>query len=60
MSNVIASCMTCRKPRGAIIKQKMSDLPKDRLESCPPFTYCSAEYCGPFKIKEGRKELKRY
>lgn len=40
VSNVIASCVTCRKLRGAVIEQKMSDLPEDRLESCPPFTYC--------------------
>lgn len=60
VSNVIASCVTCKKLRGAVIEQKMSDLPEDRLESCPPFTYCSVDYFGPFTIKEGRKELKRY
>ena len=60
VSNVIASCVTCRKLRGAVIEQKMSDLPEDRLESCPPFTYCGVDYFGPFTIKEGRKELKRY
>lgn len=60
VSNVIASCVTCRKLRGAVIEQNMSDLPEDRLESCPPFTYCGVYYFGPFAIKEGRKELKRY
>ena len=38
----------------------MSDLPEDRLESHPPFTYCAVDYFGPFIIKENRKELKRY
>ena len=54
VSNVIASCVTCRKLRGAVIEQKMSDLPEDRLESCPPFTYCGVDYFGPFTIKERR------
>ena len=59
VSNVIASCVTCRKLRGAVIEQ-MSDLPEDRLESCLPLTYCDVDYFGPLTIKEGRKELKRY
>lgn len=38
----------------------MADLPSDRLEPTPPFTYCAVDYFGPWMIKEGRKELKRY
>jgi len=38
----------------------MADLPEDRLESAPPFTYCAVDYYGPFIVKEKRKELKRY
>jgi hypothetical protein len=38
----------------------MADLPIDRLEATPPFTYCAVDMFGPFVIKEGRKELKRY
>ena len=38
----------------------MSDLPEDRLETAPPFTYCAVDYFGPFIVKDGRKELKRY
>ena len=38
----------------------MSDLPEDRVEASPPFSYCAVDYFGPFMIKEGRKELKRY
>lgn len=41
-SNVIDSCVSCRKLRVAVIEQ-MSDLPKDWLESCPPFTYYSVD-----------------
>ena len=38
----------------------MANLPKDRLEEVAPFTYSAVDYFGPFCIKEGRKELKRY
>jgi hypothetical protein len=38
----------------------MAVLPLDRLEPAPPFTNCAVDYFGPFIIKEGRKELKRY
>ena len=38
----------------------MSDRPKDRLECCPPFTYCAVDYFGPFLIKQSRKSCKRY
>ena len=38
----------------------MSDLPEDCLKSTPPFTYCVMDYFGPFVVKEGLKELKRY
>ena len=39
----------------------MSDLPLCRVDSTlPPFSYTGVDYFGPFAIKEGRKELKRY
>ena len=50
----------CRKLRGTTQDQKMSSLPSDRLEVAPPFTYCAVDLFGPFFIKEGRKEMKRY
>ena len=60
VNTVIASCVTCRKLRGPVIEQRMTDLPEDRLESAQPFTYCAADYFGPFLVKERRKEIKRY
>ena len=60
VGSTIASCVTCRKLQGAVLEQKMSDLPEDRLDCYPPFTYCGVDYFGPFTIKEGRKVLKRY
>ena len=39
----------------------MSELPSDRLQKSPPFTYCDVDLFGPFTIKENyRKELKIY
>ena len=60
VSNIISSCVKCKKLRGAVQEQRMSDLPEDRLETAPPFTYCAVDYFGPFIVKDGRKELKRY
>nr|XP_054775363.1 uncharacterized protein LOC129283739 [Lytechinus pictus] len=60
VSKFISRCVTCRKLRQPVQSQKMADLPKDRLTPSPPFTYCGVDCFGPWTIKEGRKELKRY
>ena len=60
VARYIADCVTCRKLRASAQEQKMSDLPKDRLEPSPPFTFCGVDYFGPWLIKEGRREMKRY
>ena len=38
----------------------MADLPEDRLEPSPPFTYSAVDYFGPWLVKEGQKNVKRY
>lgn len=38
----------------------MSDLPAERLELSPPFTYGGMDCFGPFITTEGRKQHKRY
>ena len=60
VANMISSCVKCQRLRGSVQEQRMSDLPEDRLESTPPFTYCAVDYFGPFIVRDGRKELKRY
>ena len=58
VAKMISSCNRCQGLRGAVQEQRMSDLPEDRLESTPPFTYCAycaVDYFGPFVIKERRK-----
>ena len=60
VSSIVSSCVKCNKLCGAVQEQRMSDLPEDRLEDCPSLTYCTVDYFGPFIVKDGRKELKRY
>lgn len=59
-SSVIHNCTKCIRIRGKSHGQRMSDLPSERLEPSPPFTYCGIDVFGPFTTKEGRKELKKY
>ena len=56
----IYKCVQCRRQRRPTEGQKMADLPEDRVESTPLFTYCGMDCFGPFTVKERRKELKRY
>ena len=58
ISHIIAKCVICHKLR--VQDQKMSDLPSERLTPAPPFTYTGMGVLGPFYIKEGQKELKRW
>jgi hypothetical protein len=60
VSTLIHRCVNCRKLRGTTETQKMASLPPERTEEAPPFTYCGFDCFGPFIVKEGRKELKRY
>ena len=57
---VIFNCVRCRSMRGKFGKQIMADLPKDRVNEAPPFTYCRVDLFGLFLMKERRSELKRY
>ena len=60
VSHIIAKCVICRKLRGRVQDQNMSDLPPERLTPAPPFTFTGMDVFSPFYIKEGRKELKRW
>ena len=60
VSKCISTCVKCRRLRSSVQEQKMADLPADRLEHVPPFTYCGVDFFGPWYTKEGRKGLKRY
>ena len=60
VSHIVSKCVVCRKLRGHSQNQKMVDLPPERVTPAPPFTYTGMDVFGPFYIKEGRKELKRW
>ena len=60
VARYISDCLPCRKLRASPQDQKMADQPQDRLEPSPPFTFCGVDYFGPWHIKEGRREMKRY
>ncbi len=60
VSSHIYQCVKCRRYRRTMEVQQMADLPEERTEASPPFTYCGIDCFGPFIVKEGRKELKRY
>ena len=54
------NCVQCKRLRGTTLTQKMADLPLDRVEPSEPFTYSAVDFFGPFYIKEGRSEKKRW
>ena len=58
--SLIYHCVTCRSLRGKLGKHLMSELPSDRLQESPPFTYCGFDLFCPMTIKNYRKKLKRY
>ena len=55
------ACVVCRKLYASPMHQKMSDLPPERCEPFkPPFTDTGFDVFGPFYVKHGRSEAKRY
>ncbi len=52
VSKCIADCTVCRKLRGTTQVQKKADLPIDRVDPSPPFTYAAVDYFGLWIIKE--------
>ena len=54
MSSIIFRCVKCRKLRGRVEGQKMADLPTDRLEEAPPFTYVGLDVFRPWSITTRR------
>ena len=57
---IISKFVTCCCLRGKVGEQFMADLPSDRLQEEPSFSYCGVDMFGPFLIKECQKTLKRY
>ncbi|MCK5873000.1 MAG: hypothetical protein KAG26_09250, partial [Methylococcales bacterium] len=60
VSALIRSCVRCLRLRAPPEGQLMADLPSERVEPSPPFTHCGLDCFGPFHVKDGRKNVKRY
>lgn len=50
VNSVIHKCVTCRKLRGKLEHQRMSDLPADRLTPGPPFSAVGVDVFGPWTV----------
>ena len=58
---VLGHCLKCKKRSAQRGQQLMADLPTERVTpDKPPFTYTGVDYFGPFLVKRGRSEVKRY
>ena len=58
---VLKECMMRRKLRGNPQVQRMADLPFDRVTpGKPPFSFVGVDCFGPFVVKTGRTQIKRY
>ena len=53
-------CATCRKGRAQTIAPVMADLPEERLDASTAFTNVGLDYFGPFIVKIGRRNEKRW
>ena len=62
--SILNRCYECRKVHGELGKQKMADLPPDRVTpGMPPFSFVGVDYFGIFfhdSLKRGRCSVKRY
>lgn len=61
VKGVSKDCVMCRKLFAPVSEQKMADLPFERLEAFKsPFSYVGIDCFGPFFVRQGRSEVKRY
>ncbi|KAJ8019307.1 hypothetical protein HOLleu_42169 [Holothuria leucospilota] len=61
VKRILKACLTCRRLYSKPHPQLMADLPTERVEdSKPPFSYVGIDVFGPFYVKLGRSEVKRY
>ncbi len=58
--SVLNKCVVCRRFKMPPSVQLMSELPANRVNPAPPFTYTGIDFFGPHVVKEGRKYVKRY
>jgi hypothetical protein len=54
VARVIKQCVICKKVHGKSMHQQISDLPKERLNTCPPFSYVGIDVFGPWEVNARR------
>lgn len=54
IASVLHKCVVCRKLRRRTEEQLMSDLPPERLHTCPPFTHVGVDVFGPWSVMSRR------
>lgn len=54
IGKVISKCVTCKRLRGKFEEQIISDLPADRLQVEPPFSYVGVDMFGPWEVSARR------
>ena len=58
---IVRRCVTCRRRDAQPAKQRMADLPADRVtKGTAAFTNVGLDYFGPMLVKVGRRQEKRY
>ena len=61
VKTVARSCVVCKRRFALPDCQKMADLPVARVDSChPPFYSVGLDCLGPYMVKYGRGNIKRY
>ena len=60
LRSIKAKCVTCRKGNVQTLKPQMAELPEERLVASNPFTNVGVDYFGPFIVKIGRRQEKRW
>ncbi|XP_067282638.1 uncharacterized protein [Pseudorasbora parva] len=50
ITGIIQKCVICRKLRGKIEEQQMADLPAERLQMDPPFSFVGLDVFGPWEV----------
>ena len=59
--NELSKCIKCKKYQGKVVEQEMAELSKENLAfKEPPFTHVGIDCFGPFYVRRGRSEIKRY
>ena len=61
LRRVLNGCFHCKRTQASVGRQKMANLPKDRVcPSEPPFSHVGVDCFGPLLVRRGRSTVKRY